>query len=336
MIKNILVTGASGYIGSVLTPVLLKKGYKVIAIDRFFFGDNLQNHRNLKKINQDTRLLKSFYFRKVDAVIDLAALSNDPSGEYFKKETININFKARLNCAILAKQNKVKKYILPSSCSIYGFNNSIVNETSKVNPLTTYAKANYLAEKNILMLANQKFCVTVLRQATIFGYSPRMRFDLAINGMTEGAYVTKKLPIMRNGRQFRPMLHVKDTVRAMVFMLEGDVKKINKEIYNVGSKKCTVSIREMANIVKRNIKCAKLKWYGDPDHRSYNVSFDKIEKLGFKAKYDLNYGVKEILSKLKNNYKKKDITITLDWYKQLEKFAPYIINTQINKKIIKF
>lgn len=336
MIKTILVTGASGYIGSVLTPELLKKGYKVIAIDRFFFGDNLQNHRNLKKINQDTRLLKSCYFKKVDVVIDLAAISNDPSGEYFKKETIDINFKARLNCARLAKKNKVKKYILPSSCSIYGFNNSIVNETSKVNPLTTYAKANYLAEQNILMLANQNFCVTVLRQATIFGYSPRMRFDLAINGMTQGAYISKKLPIMRNGRQFRPMLHVKDTVRAMIFMVKADKTKINKEIYNVGSKKCTVSIREMADIVKRNIKHTKLKWYGDPDHRSYKVSFDKIHKLGFKAKYDLNYGVKEILLKLKNNLKKTDKTITLDWYKQLEKFAPYIINTQINKKIIKF
>ena len=336
MIKKILVTGASGYIGSVLTPMLLKKGYHVRAYDRFFFGDNLAKHQNLEKVFGDTRHLQNKHFKGIDAVIDLAAISNDPSGEYFKKETYDINHHARANCARLAKKNKVKRYILPSSCSIYGFNDQIVNEQSKVNPLTAYAKANYLAEKDVLPLASNSFGVTVIRQATIFGYSPRMRFDLAINGMTEGAYQTGKLPIMRNGKQIRPMLHIKDTSRAMIFLFGQPLESINQEIFNIGSQECTKSIKQLASIVQDNLPGLKLQWYGNPDHRSYNVDFSKIESLGFKINYDLDYGVKEILQKLK---KKKTIknskTITLQWYQQIEEVAPYILLSQLNKNLVK-
>ena len=337
MIKNILVTGASGYIGSVLTPMLIKRGYKVYALDRFFFGDNLKNHKNLVKIYKDTRSLKSKDFKNIHAVIDLAAISNDPSGEFFKKETLDINFKARLNCAKLARKNKVQRYLLPSSCSIYGFNKNLVNEKSRINPLTTYAKANYMAEKYIMLLANKKFCVSVLRQATIFGYSPRMRYDLAINGMTEGAFRLKKIPIMRDGKQIRPLLHVKDTCRALIYFLKKNTKIINKEIFNVGSKNCTVSIKQMANRVKKNINNLKLEWYGDKDTRSYNVSFNKIEKIGFKAKYDLDHGIKEIIKELKKSKKnsKSLKTITLEWYKLLEELSPYILKSQINSKMVK-
>lgn len=336
MIRTVLVTGASGYIGSVLTPMLLRKGFNVRAIDRFFFGDNLPNHKNLEKVYADTRNLNNKYFKNIDAVIDLAAISNDPSGEYFKKETYQINHLARKNCAILAKKNKVKKYILPSSCSVYGYNNNIVNENTKVNPLTSYSKANYLAEQDILPLASDKFCVTIIRQATIFGYSPRMRFDLAINGMTEGAFRTRKLPIMRNGKQIRPMLHIKDTSRAMIFLLRQPSKNINSEIYNIGSKDCTKTIAELGNIVKKNVKDSKLQWYGNPDHRSYNVSFSKIESLGFEIKYNIEYGVNEILKKLKTKQiSRKSNTITLEWYKLLEEIAPIVINSNIKSKIIK-
>lgn len=336
MIKKILVTGAAGYIGSVLTPLLIKKGYHVRAYDRFFFGDNLPEHKNLEKVFGDTRQLQNKHFKKIDAVIDLASISNDPSGEYFKKETYEINYQARANCARLAKKNKVKRYILPSSCSIYGFNNQLVSEKSNVNPLTSYAKANYLAEKKVLALASKSFCVTVIRQATIFGFSPRMRFDLAINGMTEGAYKSGKLPIMRNGRQIRPMLHVKDTSRGIIFLLSQPFEKINKEVFNIGSKECTKSIKQLAKIVQNNISNLKLQWYGNPDHRSYNVDFSKIESLGYKIKYNLDYGVKEILQKLKKKQTIKDSkSITLNWYQNLEELAPYINLSQLKKGMVK-
>ncbi len=324
--KTILVTGAGGYIGSVLVPMLLRKKYHVIAIDKFFFGDTLKKNRNLKLINKDCRDITPKDFTNVFAVIDLVAISNDPSGEQFKKLTWNVNFVSRYNTAKLAKKYGVKRYILPSSCSIYGFQKKIVDEKSKVNPLTTYAKANLEAEKKIIPLGNRDFCVTVIRQATIFGLSNRMRFDLAINGMTEGAYKNNYLPIMRDGNQMRPLCHVKDTCRLQVRLLEIDTKKINKHIFNVGSKMCTKTIKNFAKSVKNVFKNKiDLRWYGDPDHRSYNVSFKKLSKIKFKAIYSIEYGIREILNSLKRKkIKKTKKTITLDWYKHLDKNRKFI------------
>jgi nucleoside-diphosphate-sugar epimerase len=320
MIKKILVTGAGGYIGSVLVPMLLDKGYYVLAADKYFFGTTLKKNANLKIIKVDCRKINKKYFKDVYGVIDLVAISNDPSGELFKKLTWQTNYESRLRCAKISKKNGISRYLLPSSCSIYGFQKKIVNEKSKVNPLTNYAKANYKSENKILKLKTNKFIVTVLRQATIFGLSPRMRFDLAINGMTEGAKKNGYLPIMRNGKQIRPLCHVKDTCRLQIHLLEQDPIKINGEIFNVGSKMCTKNIKQFANIVKKCFrKKIKLKWYGDPDNRSYNVSFEKLKKIKFKAKYSINYGVREILNALNNGKTKKTKkTITLEWYKFLK------------------
>ena len=208
----------------------------------FFFGDNLPEHKNLEKIQRDCRDSEDSLFDGIDAVIDLVAISNDPSGEYFKTETIEINHQSRARTANIAKMKGVKRYILPSSCSIYGFNEGSdpVDELSETNPLTTYAVANENAEKDILPLTSDNFCVTVIRQATVFGYSPRMRFDLAINGMTYGAWKTRKLPLMRDGKQWRPMVH-NGSSRAMLFYLN-KIEDINGEIYNIGSKKSLTNL----------------------------------------------------------------------------------------------
>ncbi len=317
--KKILVTGAGGYIGNVLIPMLLKRKYKVIAIDKFFFGQNLKKNKNLEIKKVDVRKLQNKHFRNIYGVIDLASISNDPGAEKFKKLTWDINYKSRVRNAKLAKKNGVQRYILPSSCSIYGFQKKIVNENSKVNPLTTYSKANYAAELKIKKLRSNNYCVVIVRQATIFGISKRMRFDLAINAMSEGAYNHNQLPIMRNGEQVRPFCHVKDTCRFQIMLLECSLEKINGEIFNVGSSNCTKKIKELANIVKRNIpKKVNLIWYGDPDHRSYMVSFQKLKKLNFKTKFSISYGVKEIISAIKNKkLKKTRKTITLDWYNYL-------------------
>ena len=179
----------------------------------------------------------SAYFEGVDHVIDLVAISNDPSGELFQDATYQINHESRVHCAKLAKAAGVKRYVLPSSCSIYGFQDPAVkcDEGYATNPLTTYAKANELAEQGVLPLADDKFCVVVLRQATVYGYSPRMRFDLAINGMTYGAWKTGVLPLMRDGSQWRPMVHVRDTASAQIFMLPRRADKVNGQLFNVGS-----------------------------------------------------------------------------------------------------
>jgi len=322
---TVLVTGAGGYIGTVLVPMLLDQGYEVRAIDRFFFGqDLLPEHDNLEKIVEDSRRLAPGYFDGVDAVIDLVAISNDPSGELFQSATYQINRDSRIRCAELAKQAGAKRYILPSSCSIYGFQEegSVADETSDTNPLTTYAKANEMAEQGVLALSDQDFCAVVVRQATVYGLSPRMRFDLAINGMSEGAWKTGKLPLMRDGTQWRPMVHVRDTVRAQMFMLTASSGRVNGEIFNVGSEENTYQIRELGELVAETVpRDVEIEWYGDPDHRSYRVNFDKIEALGWKAEMTAPDGVREICAALEAGTTEKTTkTLTLEWYKELTKW----------------
>ena len=225
---TVLVTGAGGYIGTTLVPMLLEERYRVRALDRYFFGrELLSHHPHLNVLQDDARQIKPEHLDDIDYVIDLVAISNDPSGELFQKETFAINRDARVATARLAKAAGVKRYILPSSCSIYGFQSPdvIADERTATNPLTTYAKANEMAEQAILPLASQDFVCIVLRQATVYGFSPRMRFDLAINGMSYGAWKTGVLPLMRDGSQWRPMVHVKDTARAQIFMLTADSRK---------------------------------------------------------------------------------------------------------------
>ena len=319
---TVLVTGSGGYIGTVLVPMLLEAGYGVRAIDRFFFGRALlADHDRLEVVQEDTRRLTQEHFSGIGAVIDLAALSNDPSGELFQEQTWEINWLARAKAAEMAKQAGAKRYVLPSSCSIYGFQDAdtIANEATPTNPLTTYAKANEKAENDVLRLCDEDFAVTVLRQATVYGYAPRMRFDLAINGMTYGAYTTGKLPLMRDGAQWRPMVHVRDTASAQIFMLGAARDAVNGQIFNVGSAENVYQIGPLgelvAHIVPRDVE---IDWYGDPDHRSYRVGFDRIEALGWKAQYKAEDGVAEICQHLADgSLEKGPNTITLNWYREL-------------------
>ncbi len=335
---KVLVTGASGYIGSILVPKLLNLNHEIVAVDRYFFGDYLPNNKRLKKVRVDSRDLNNSHFKNVEAVIDLVAISNDPSGEFFQDATYEINYESRVKTAKLAKKNNVRRYILPSSCSIYGFQEEghIAHEDSKTKPLTTYAKANEMAEKEILPLADDNFIVTVLRQSTVYGFSPRMRFDLAINGMTYGAWKNRKLPLMRDGKQWRPMIHIKDTCDAQIFMLSQDSSKINGEVFNTGSPENVYQLGNLSEIVAKTVgEDVEIEWYGDKDIRSYNVSFDKIEKLGFKAKYSAQDGVIEILDRLNDGSLDKTIkTITLDWYKKISYWHELIKEIEIDDLMI--
>lgn len=319
--KHILVTGAGGYIGSTLVPKLLAKGYSVRAIDYFFFGiDKLKPHPNLSIIQEDCRQINETHFIGIDAVIDLVAISNDPSGELFKNVTYELNYQARVNHAKIAKKSGVKRYVLPSSCSVYGFQKDrIVTEAARTNPLTVYAKANEKAERGVLSLASNLFTVTVMRQATVYGYSPRMRFDLAVNGMTYGAWKKGIIPLMRDGTQWRPMVHVEDTTDVICKMLEVDANIINGEVFNVGSNRNNYQLGSLADEIASALpRDVQIKWYGDPDHRSYQVDFTKIEeKLQWNATYTAADGAIEIYELLNNNLlDKTPETMTLDWYKK--------------------
>ena len=322
---RILVTGAGGYIGSVLVPMLIEKGYSVLALDRFFFGKDKLPSQNgqLEIMEEDIRFFEKEILKDVDAVIDLAALSNDPAGELDPVKTWSINYLGRFRVATLSKLMGVKRYILPSSCSVYGFQDDVVDETSETNPLTTYAKANLKAEKDILNLADNNFTVVILRQATVYGLSPRMRFDLAINGMVKGFFKNGRIPILRDGTQWRPFVHVRDTSRAMIMVLEAPKDLVNKQIFNVGSDEQNYQIFDLARRVANSIGIPfEYEWYGLPDHRSYRVSFKKIkEKLGFRPEYNAEKGAVEIWEALNSGKVNPDDpkTITVEWYKYLLK-----------------
>lgn len=327
--QRILVTGAGGYIGTTLVPMLLEQGYGVRAVDRFFFGRNLlPEHPRLEVVQEDVRRLRLDHFVGIDGVIDLAAISNDPSGELFQDATWAVNHRARVRCARLAKAAGVKRYVLPSSCSIYGFQpgDVVSNETRPTNPLTTYAKANEKAEQGVLPLADDDFTAVVLRQATVYGYSPRMRLDLAINGMTYGAWKTGVLPLMRDGTQWRPFVHVADTVAAQIFMLTADPGKVNGQIFNVGSEANNYQLGPLAERVAAAVpRDIRIDWYGDADHRSYRVDFRKIESLGWSAKRVAEDGVAEICARLESGeLDRTSETITLDWYKDLVRWREII------------
>ncbi len=333
--STILVTGGGGYIGTTLVPFLVTKGHSVRVIDRFFFGKNLlPDSDNIELVQEDTRKLTLEHFDNIDAVIDLAALSNDPSGEHFQELTWDINYKSRYATATMAKQAGVKRYILPSSASIYGFQETgvIVNETSPTNPLTTYAKANEKAEHSILPLSDENFCVVILRLSTVYGYSPRMRLDLAINGMTYGALSSGKLPLMRDGTQWRPMVHVLDVAEAMHFMMMANADTVNAKIFNVGSDNNNYQILPLAERVAQAIpRTVDIEWYGDPDHRSYRVSFAKIEALGYRATRIVEDGVKEICDANEAGIMiKNSKTNTLQHYQDLEYWYKVIKDLELH------
>jgi nucleoside-diphosphate-sugar epimerase len=337
---RVLVTGGAGYIGSILTRTLLEKGYSVTCLDRLFFGnDSIKDIVDrITLVKDDIRWFKPEILKGTDVVLDLASLSNDPSGELDPQKTMEINYEGRVRVATLSKKYNVKRYVLASTCSVYGFQEGTLTEESSLNPLTTYAKANVLAEKEILPLADKSFTATALRQATVYGFSPRMRFDLAINGMVLGFFKNGKIPIMRNGKQWRPFVHVKDTSNAFIKVLESEHDLVNGQIFNVSSNEQNVQIFDLAKSVAEAIDMPfNYEWYGTPDRRSYEVSFDKIrETLGYKTNHAPEQGAKEVFQALKEGKLNADDprTITVKWYDHLLKMQTLLRDVEINGAVL--
>ncbi len=334
------MTGGAGYIGSVMSRILLEKGYDVTCLDRLFFGnDSMKDIADrINLVKDDVRWFQPEILKGIDAVFDLAALSNDPSGELEPQKTLEINYKGRARVAKLAKKYGVKKYVLASTCSVYGFQEGLITEGSSLNPLTTYAKANMMAEKDVLPLADKSFSATVLRQATVYGFSYRMRFDLAINGMVLGFYRNGKIPIMRDGKQWRPFVNVKDTSNVFVKVLEAESELVNGQVFNVGSDEQNVQIFDLAKLVAESCNLPfKYEWYGSPDTRSYRVSFSKIkETLDFKPQTTIRKGAKNVFDALKEGRLNPDDprTITVKWYKHLLEMQQFLKDMEINGVIL--
>lgn len=338
--KTILITGGAGFLGSVLVPFLLGRGYAVKVLDRFFFGKetlaSAANNPNCTLVEEDIRWYPKEFLRGVYAVIDLAALSNDPVGELNENITLAINADARIRTARMAREAGVRRYILASSCSVYGQQNGILDETARPRPLTTYASAAYAAEAGVLSLSGANFSVSVLRQGTLYGISPRMRFDLAVNTMVRFLFREGRIRIS-DGSQWRPILHVADSARAFVAVLEADPALVGGEIFNVGGADHNFQMYDLAKTVAAAIGVPAVidVHEGEVDFRSYRVTADKIfQRLGFSPLITPSKGAREVFEALRNGtIADSPKTRTLEWYRLLLAKHPDILSTYIPSEL---
>jgi nucleoside-diphosphate-sugar epimerase len=341
MSKKIMVTGAGGYIGTQLVRDLLKSGYSVKGVDRFFFGKESINefieNKNASFIQKDIRDLEVEDFDGISAVCDLACLSNDPSGEIDPELTYRINRDGRIHVAKMAKKSGVGKYIISSSCSVYGEGSeNQLTEESSTNPLSAYAKSTLQAEQENLSISNSNFAVTALRNATVFGLSTRMRFDLVVNLMTLSAFERKRILIMGGGKQWRPLVHVSDVSKAFIKSIEADSISVNSEIFNIGLDNFQIS--NLASLVREvlpfpiEIELAP----DDIDKRNYNVNFNKAKNiLGFIPEKNVHSGIDEIYRALKKGTVDTGLkTNTVKWYTNILESKKLLDSIELNSRII--
>lgn len=299
-ISKVLVTGGAGYVGCVLLKKLLEKGYHVRVLDQLIFGKNPLSewishpHLDLCIGHVEDKYMVEKCLENMDAVIHLAGLSNDPSCEINPELTRKSNIEATQVLLETAKQKNIKRFIYASSCSVYGFTNgAVVHEESNLDPITSYAQSKVDCEKVLLSACTDNFVGTCLRKATIYGPSPRMRFDLVINTMT-GMGLSEGKIIINGGEQWRPFLHVEDAADCYVFMLEADQQKINGQIFNVGSNGQNLKIIDLAHRIAVSLPLVQVQQSPSPDTRSYRVSFDKINSVGWRAAREIEEGVQGI------------------------------------------
>ncbi len=315
MSRKVLVTGDKGYIGAVLTDLLLSKGYDVTGLDTNFYKKRLSTDiksKKYKSINKDIRDISQTDLQGFDSVIHLAALSNDPIGELNPKLTQDINFKSTANLAMLAKKAGIRRFIFSSSCSIYGkTKEEKVSEESKINPLTEYAKTKLLSENYLKKISDNDFCVGIMRNSTVYGYSPKFRDDLVVNNFIVNGLATGKIVLLSDGTPWRPLIDVRDLSQAFLEFLLVDVEKINGEIFNVGFNDGNYQIREVLEIVKKYLKNCDVELANKTvkDSRSYRVDFDKFSKTfpSFKKKWNMDKSVKDLIKNLEHHYTKRDL-----------------------------
>lgn len=298
---KILVIGGGGYIGSMLIAELIENGFYVRCFDRFSSSETLSKLKLNKKIEiiiGDIRNIESKKILGINIVIDLAALTKNLDGK--EKEIIEINKNARKKNMKISKENGVSQYIRISSSNVYSGNGNENSEKTIPNPQTLYAKINLELDKYAISLNSDKFRVTVLRLASIFGYSLRMRWDQSINSMIKELCTNGKIEVKSKNSK-RPFLHIKDAIKAIILVIKSE--GVSGEIFNVGSNDMNYSIGEIAKeIVNIAKKENSLIVYNEKDENSFTMNCDKInEKLGFKKNNDLKYGINEILDKL--NYR---------------------------------
>jgi len=302
--NRILITGNLGYNGVQVTKTLNEAGYETIGFDVNYYPScffKLDGYLPDKQICKDIRRISPEDLKGVDGVIDLAALSNDATGELSPKLTDQINRQASIKLAELAKANGVSKFIFASSCSVYGLYDpdAYADENSPIKPLTAYAKAKVEAESELLKLHDKSFNVTIMRNATMYGLSPKLRLDLVVNNLAGYAHVYKKVKILSDGTPWRPLLSVTDFAQAVVKLLQSQPKYI---IYNVGFEDEIYQIRELGEIVSEIFRAGlEINKDKTPDERSYKVDFQRFrdEFPEFRPQSSVRKGTVELMKAYK-------------------------------------
>ena len=314
---RVLVTGNRGYIGTVMVPMLQREGFDVVGLDSDLFQGCVFGNQSISGeipdipyVRRDIRDVELCNLQGIDAVVHLAALSNDPLGNINPKMTYEINHEASVRLAELAKRAGVQRYIFSSSCSTYGASGSdMVTEESELNPITPYGISKMLAEKDISKLADAKFSPTFLRSATAYGVSPMLRFDVVLNNLVAWAYTTGIVLLKSDGTAWRPIVHVQDISRAFIAVLNSSRELIHNQTFNVGITKENYQTRELAEIVKDAVSNSKIQFAKDaePDKRSYRVDFSKIAQTlpKFKPQWNARLGAKQLY----DAYKRVGITL---------------------------
>jgi nucleoside-diphosphate-sugar epimerase len=331
-IARILVTGTEGYLGSLLAPELLRQGYEVIGLDTGFYKERAF-YRNSGTapltLAKDLRHIEMKDLKDVDAVVHMAELSNDPAGQLAPTITYEINHKGSVHLAELARKTGVKRFVYMSSCSVYGVSEGDdVTEESCVNPRTAYAICKTLVERDVQQLARKGFSPTFMRNATAYGASPRMRFDIVLNNLAGLAWTTREIKMTSDGTPWRPLVHGLDIARAIIAVLQAPSEAIHNEVFNVGDTSHNYRVREIAEVVGKVFPGCRVS-FGAPgqDNRSYRVCFEKIHKHlpGFRCAWDARRGAKQLYDLFKRVDMTKEVFEyrTFTRLKQLE----YLIRT---------
>ncbi len=331
---KVMIFGAGGYVGIPLCEELLARGHDVTAVDRWFFGFK---PKGCNLITADTRYFERDAMAGYDAVIDLAGLSNDATAEIDPELTFSINEFGGQHLVEIAKEAGVRRYIYASSASVYGHGAKAgLTEKDKVNPLTAYAKSKMSVEGYIVIASSPDFETVVLRNATIYGLAPRMRFDLAVNIMTLRAWKEKLIYVMGGGEQSRPFVHVSDIVSAFVFALEASSGKVANQLFNVVGENYKIAriAQIVANMMPHPVDIHNIP--DDADKRDYDLSGEKLKSLGWSPKKTIADGVTEIMGALREGiFNPNDPRFyTLQYYRSLIEWDKKLSGLKLGGKLL--